>query len=128
MLPGLIECHSHPLFAGSRHAEYQLRLAGASLAEIASAGGGIWSTVLATREATDDQLLTALRAAYERILSSGVTTLEVKSGYGLTAEHELHQLELLDASRALTPLCLVVSYLGAHVVPSGIDADTYTRT
>lgn len=126
VLPGLIECHSHPLFAGSRHAEYQLRLAGASLAEIASAGGGIWSTVLATREATDDQLLTGLRAAYERILASGVTTLEVKSGYGLTAEHELHQLELLDQSRALTPLSLVVSFLGAHVVPSGIDADAYT--
>ena len=127
VLPGLIECHSHPLFAGSRHAEYQLRLAGASLAEIASAGGGIWSTVLATRDATDDQLLAALRSAYERILAGGVTTLEVKSGYGLTADHELHQLELLDASRALTPLSLVVSYLGAHVVPAGIDADTYTE-
>jgi imidazolonepropionase len=126
VLPGLIECHSHPLFAGSRHAEYQLRLAGASLAEIASAGGGIWSTVLATRAATDDDLLAALSSAYERILASGVTTLEVKSGYGLTAEHELHQLELLDGSRALTPLSLVVSFLGAHVVPSGIDA-TPTR-
>lgn len=126
VLPGLIECHSHPLFAGSRHAEYQLRLAGASLAEIASAGGGIWSTVLATRAATDDDLLAALSSAYERILASGVTTLEVKSGYGLTAEHELHQLELLDGSRALTPLSLVVSFLGAHVVPSGIDADAYT--
>ena len=126
MLPGLIECHSHPLFAGSRHGEYQLRLAGASLAEIASAGGGIWSTVLATREASDEELLDGLRGAVRAILASGVTTLEVKSGYGLTAEHELHQLELLDASRTLTPLCLVISFLGAHVVPSGVDADAYT--
>jgi imidazolonepropionase len=126
VLPGLIECHSHPLFAGHRHVEYQLRLDGASLAEIAAAGGGIWSTVLATRGASDDELLEALGAAYERILAAGVTTLEVKSGYGLTPDHELHQLELLDASRSLTPLGLVVSFLGAHVVPPGVDAGAYT--
>lgn len=126
VLPGLIECHSHPLFAGHRHAEYQLRLGGASLAEIAAAGGGIWSTVIATREASDEELLAALRSAYERILAAGVTTLEVKSGYGLTPEHELHQLELLAGSRTMTPLSLVVSYLGAHVVPTGVDADAYT--
>ena len=89
VLPGLIECHSHPLFAGSRHAEYAKRLAGASLAEIAAAGGGIWASVLATRDASDDQLTAHLAAAYRRILAGGVTTLEVKSGYGLTAETEL---------------------------------------
>ena len=80
VLPGLIECHSHPLFAGSRHAEYAKRLAGASLAEIAAAGGGIWASVLATREASDDQLTAQLAGAYRRILAGGVTTLEVKSG------------------------------------------------
>ena len=127
VLPGLIECHSHPLFAGHRHAEYQLRLQGASLAEIAAAGGGIWSTVLATHAASDPELLAALDSAYARILRSGVTTLEVKSGYGLTADHELHHLELLEHSRQLTPLSLVISYLGAHVVPDGLDADTYTN-
>jgi imidazolonepropionase len=126
ILPGLIECHSHPLFAGSRHAEYQLRLEGASLDDIARAGGGIWSTVIATREASDEQLLAGLRAAYGRILAAGVTTLEVKSGYGLTADHELRQLELLHASRGLTPLSLVISFLGAHVVPAGLDGDAYT--
>ena len=90
VLPGLIECHSHPLFAGSRHAEYAKRLAGASLAEIAAAGGGIWASVLATRERRQTTQLTAqLAAAYRRILAGGVTTLEVKSGYGLTAETEL---------------------------------------
>ncbi len=91
-----------------------------------AAGGGIWSTVLATREAADGELMAGLDAAYARILSGGVTTLEVKSGYGLAPEHELHQLELLDESRAITPLSLVVSYLGAHVVPDGVSADAYT--
>ena len=126
VLPGLIECHSHPLFSGKRHAEYQLRLEGASVEEIMAAGGGIWSTVIATREAADDELMAALDDAYAQILASGVTTLEVKSGYGLTPEHELHQLELLERSREITPLQLVISYLGAHVVPEGVSADAYT--
>jgi imidazolonepropionase len=126
VLPGLIECHSHPLFAGSRHAEYAKRLAGASLAEIAAGGGGIWASVLATREAGDAQLTAQLAAAYRRILAGGVTTLEVKSGYGLTAETELHQLELLARSRSLTPLNLFISFLGAHVVPAGMEAEAYT--
>jgi imidazolonepropionase len=127
VLPGLIECHSHALFAGSRHAEYARRLAGASLPEVAAEGGGIWSTVRATREASDAQLLEHLVAAYRKILAAGVTTLEVKSGYGLTAEHELHQLELLRTSRERTPLSLVISFLGAHVVPDGVSSDAYVE-
>ncbi len=94
MLPGLIECHSHPLFAGSRHAEYSAArraLHSPEIAEPPAAVSGRRFSPLG--EATDDQLLTGLQAAYERILASGVTTLEVKSGYGLTAEQELHQLE-----------------------------------
>jgi imidazolonepropionase len=126
VLPGLVECHSHPLFAGSRHAEYAKRLAGASLAQIAAQGGGIWASVLATRAAGDDELVAHLGDAYRRILAGGVTTLEVKSGYGLTAESELHQLRLLDRSRALTPLRLKISFLGAHVVPAGEQAEAYT--
>jgi imidazolonepropionase len=125
VLPGLIECHSHPLFAGERHLEYAKRLGGASLAEIAAAGGGIWASVLATRAASSEELLEGLRSAYERILAGGVTTLEVKSGYGLTLREELRQLELLDRSRSTTPMELVVTFLGAHVVPAGTDADTY---
>jgi imidazolonepropionase len=125
VVPGLIECHSHPLFAGERHAEYAERLGGASLAEVAARGGGIWASVLATRAASDDDLLEALRHAYPRILAGGVTTLEAKSGYGLTLSEELRQLELLERSRAFTPLELVITFLGAHVVPAGIDPDAY---
>jgi imidazolonepropionase len=125
VLPGLVECHSHPLFAGERHLEYAKRLAGASLAEIAAAGGGIWASVLATRAASSDELLDGLRHAYGRILAGGVTTLEVKSGYGLTRSEELRQLELLQHSRSMTPLRLVITFLGAHVVPAGVDAEAY---
>ncbi|MGH2856072.1 MAG: imidazolonepropionase [Solirubrobacteraceae bacterium] len=126
VLPGLIECHSHPLFAFRRHGEYSRRLAGATLQEIAAEGGGIWATVQSTRAAEDAELIAGLRIAYERILAGGVTTLEVKSGYGLTEATELHQLRLLAESRSLTPLSLVISFLGAHVVPADTDADTYT--
>jgi imidazolonepropionase len=125
VLPGLIECHSHPLFAGERHAEYAERLAGATLAEIAARGGGIWASVLSTRAAASEELLEGLRRAYARILAGGVTTLEVKSGYGLSEAEELRQLELLERSRSFTPLQLVVTFLGAHVVPAGVQADAY---
>ena len=117
VLPGFVECHSHPLFAGERHDEYAERLGGATLAEVAARGGGIWRSVVATRGASDDELLARLDAAYRRILAGGATTLEVKSGYGLTVADELHQLELLDRSRPATPMDLVVTFLGAHVVP-----------
>jgi imidazolonepropionase len=125
VLPGLVECHSHPLFAGERHAEYAERLAGASLAEIAARGGGIWASVVATRAASSEELLAGLRGAYARILAGGVTTLEVKSGYGLTLDEELRQLQLLERSRVFTPLELVITFLGAHVVPAGVEADAY---
>ena len=126
VVPGLVECHSHPIFDGERHDEYAERLGGASLAEVAARGGGIWRSVLATRAADDDVLLERLAAAYARVLKGGVTTLEVKSGYGLTVAEELRSLRLLEASRALTQMDLVVTFLGAHVVPRGLEAQDYT--
>lgn len=123
VLPGLVECHSHPIFGGERYHEYAERLAGASLAEVAARGGGIWSSVVATRAADDDTLRARLAVAYRRILRSGVTTLEVKSGYGLTVAEELRQLELLAGSRGTTALDLVITFLGAHVVPRDIAGD-----
>lgn len=123
VLPGLVECHSHPLFAGERHHEYAERLAGASLAEVAERGGGIWSSVVATRQADDDELMERLTRALRRIMSGGVTTLEVKSGYGLTVSEELRQLELLQRARSSTPMELAITFLGAHVVPRDLDGD-----
>lgn len=122
VMPGLVECHSHPLFGGERHDEYAERLGGASLAEVAARGGGIWASVVATRDAHDDELLANMAGAFDRMVRGGITTAEVKSGYGLTVADELHQLELLEATRDLTPMDLVVTFLGAHVVPRDIDA------
>lgn len=127
ILPGLVECHSHPLFAGERCHEYAARLAGASLAEVAARGGGIWSSVLATRQASDAELLGRLQVALQRILHGGVTTLEVKSGYGLTVPEELRQLDLLRRARALTPMQLAITFLGAHVVPHDLDSPATER-
>ena len=122
VLPGLVECHSHPIFGGERHQEYAERLGGASLAEVAARGGGIWSSVVASRTASDHDLSSRLDTVYRRIAAGGVTTLEVKSGYGLTTEEELRELRLLEDSRRLTPLELVITFLGAHVVPRDIGA------
>lgn len=122
VLPGLVECHSHPLFGGDRHDEYAERLGGASLADVAARGGGIWSSVVATRAADDAQLLANLGRAFDRMVRGGITTAEVKSGYGLTVADELHQLDLLNNARGLTPMELVITFLGAHVVPRDIDA------
>ena len=124
VLPGLVECHSHALFDGERHDEYAERLGGATLAEVASRGGGIWRSVFATRNATSETLTDNLLRAYKKILAGGVTTLEVKSGYGLTVESELAQLDVLQRSRTLTPMQLVVTFLGAHVVPRDLVADS----
>jgi imidazolonepropionase len=127
VLPGLVECHSHPLFAGERSHEYAERLGGASLAEVAARGGGIWSSVVATRNAGNDELLERLGASMRRILAGGVTTLEVKSGYGLTVDEELRGLELLQRARSLTPMQLAITFLGAHVVPRDLDGDAIER-
>ena len=117
VLPGLIECHCHPIFAGRRHGEYARRLQGASSREIRAEGGGIWSTILTTREAEDRELLERAAEAYGQILAGGVTTLEVKSGYGLTKDQELRLLRLLRESASRTPMDLVFTFLGAHIAP-----------
>lgn len=129
VLPGLVECHSHPLFAGERFDEFKLRLGGTSLAEVARRGGGIWRSVSDTRDSTPEALMQRVSRAYDRILTGGVTTLEVKSGYGLTLEHELQHLEILEESRNRTNLDLVISFLGAHIVPrESENGAAYTAT
>ncbi|ACG76879.1 imidazolone-5-propionate hydrolase [Phenylobacterium zucineum HLK1] len=123
--PGLIDCHTHLVYAGDRAHEFELRLAGATYEEIARAGGGIASTVAATRAATEAELTAAARPRLESLVAEGVTTVEIKSGYGLSTAGELKQLR---AARALGDAATIVtSFLGAHAVPSEYagDPDAY---
>jgi imidazolonepropionase len=115
--PGLIDCHTHAVFAGHRAIEFELRLKGASYEEIARAGGGILSTVSATRSATEDQLLASALPRIDQLIASGVTTVEVKSGYGLTVADEL---KLLRAARRIgleRRVIVKTTHLAAHAIP-----------
>lgn len=114
-LPGLVDCHTHALWAGSRAGEWSRRLAGESYLDIAQAGGGILSTVRATRQASDEVLAELLESRLRRSLEQGVTTVEVKTGYGLDAHHELRHLALL--ARGGWPVTVLPTLLAAHTVP-----------
>ena len=115
--PGLIDCHTHLVFGGNRAAEFEQRLNGASYEEIARAGGGIQSTVNATRAASDAQLLQAAVRRAARLCAEGVTTLEIKSGYGLNLEHELRMLRIARAVGEELPLSVRATFLGLHALP-----------
>jgi imidazolonepropionase len=123
--PGLVDAHAHPIFGGDRAGEFALRAAGATYLEIARAGGGIASTMKATREATDEELLAAAAARLARSLRHGVTTMEAKTGYALSVDGELRLLRLLAELNGRQPLTLVSTLLGAHVVPPGEDRAAY---
>ena len=125
VLPGLVEAHSHPVFAGSRYMEYGRRLGGASLDEIVAEGGGIWNSVLTTRAAGDDLLLNQVNDAAQAMLNDGITTAEMKSGYGLTVEQELRSLAILAKAAQTSTISIVPTFLGAHVVPAGMTAEAY---
>ena len=118
-MPGLVDPHTHTTFAGSRARDFERRLAGESYTAILEAGGGIHSTVAATRAATEDTLVALTRARLDGMLHRGVTTVEIKSGYGLTAEHEAKMLRA--ARRAAGPVDVVTTFLGAHARPPGED-------
>jgi imidazolonepropionase len=117
MTPGLIDCHTHLIHAGSRAKEFEMRLEGASYAEIARAGGGIVSTVKATREASEEELIAGGARRLACLLAEGVTTVEIKSGYGLDVETELRMLRAARALGRGHPVDVVTSYLGAHALP-----------
>lgn len=119
--PGLIDCHTHLVHAGNRAREFEMRLEGASYEEIARAGGGIVSTMKATREASEEELVAASLPRLDALLREGVTTVEIKSGYGLTLAHER---KMLSAARALGErrgVRVVTTFLGAHAVPPEFD-------
>jgi imidazolonepropionase len=116
-LPGFVDAHTHPVFAGTRADEFERRTEGATYQEIAAAGGGIRATVRRTREATEDDLVAASRRYREWFLRGGTTTIEAKSGYGLSVEDELKILRALKRLDGEGALRYVPTFLGAHDVP-----------
>ena len=124
--PGLVDCHTHLVFAGDRAAEFEMRLAGASYEELARAGGGILSTVRSTRSAEVEGLVEASLPRLDRLLADGVTTIEIKSGYGLDANTELKQLRAARALATRRQVDVVTTFLGAHALPPEYDdKDSY---
>lgn len=125
--PGLIDCHTHLVHAGNRAREFELRLQGASYEEIARAGGGIVSTMKATREASEDELIAASLPRLDALLAEGVTTVEIKSGYGLTLADERKMLRVARALADERAVRVVTTFLGAHALPPEYrdDADGY---
>ena len=117
VMPGFVDPHTHLVFASSREDEFELRLRGATYMEIMAAGGGIMSTVQATRAATLSQLIAQSRGRLDRMLAYGTTTAEAKSGYGLNVDDELKMLEAIRQLDATHPIDLVPTFLGAHAVP-----------
>jgi imidazolonepropionase len=127
--PGLIDCHTHLVYAGNRARELEMRLAGKTYAQIAQAGGGIASTVAATRAASNAQLRAATSTRLQALMDEGVTTVEIKSGYGLDTEHELRCLRIARSLAADHAVSISTTLLGAHTVPPEFKgrADEYVE-
>jgi imidazolonepropionase len=125
--PGLVDCHTHLVYAGDRAREFEMRLEGASYEDIARAGGGIRSTLAATRAASDEALWFGARQRAQALMAEGVTTLEVKSGYGLSLEHEARCLRVARRLGRELPLSVRTTCLAAHALPPEFDgrADDY---
>ncbi len=121
VLPGLVDCHTHTVFAGTRENEFVRRIEGKTYEQIAREGGGIRVTVDAVRAASVEGLVELALPRLQRMLEHGVTTVEIKSGYGLSVEHELKMLEAIRRLQGLQPIELVPTYLGAHTTPGEFD-------
>ncbi|PSJ44041.1 imidazolonepropionase [Zobellella endophytica] len=127
LTPGLVDCHTHLVYGGNRAGEFEARLEGKSYEEIARAGGGILSTVRATRAASEEELFAAARPRLEALMADGVTTVEIKSGYGLDLENELKMLRVARRLGRELKVRVVTTLLGAHALPPEYkdDADGY---
>lgn len=123
--PGLIDCHTHLVFAGNRASEFEQRLNGKSYEEIARQGGGIMSTVRATRAASEEELIENCLRRLAALGAEGVTTVEVKSGYGLAPEHELRMLRVAKEAGRQDGLRVVPTFLGLHALPPGMPRDEF---
>ena len=125
VLPGFVDAHTHLVFAGNRLDDFERRARGETYEQIAKAGGGIWSTVEKTRAASDADLLSQAKKHAEWFLRCGTTTVEAKSGYGLTLDDELKILRVMRRLKEETSLEIVPTFLGAHAVPRHMNADEY---
>ena len=125
--PGLVDCHTHIVHGGNRAHEFELRLAGATYEELARAGGGIVSTMKATRTASEDELVASALPRVDALMAEGVTTLEVKSGYGLERAAEMKSLKAARRLGEVRPLTVTTTFLGAHALPpeAAGDKDSY---
>lgn len=123
MTPGLIDCHTHLIYGGDRIGEFEQRLNGASYEDIAKAGGGILSTVKATRAATEGELIESAKKRLQHFKSEGVTTIEIKSGYGLDLDTELKMLSAARALNISTAIDVIPTFLGAHALPPEFKDD-----
>ena len=125
--PGLVDCHTHLVFGGTRANEHAMRRAGASYSEIAEAGGGIASTVAATKAASADELRDSARRRLHALIAGGVTTIEIKSGYGLDTASEVRLLNTAKAIGRDTAVRIVPTLLALHALPAGADRDAYVK-
>jgi imidazolonepropionase len=121
--PGLIDCHTHLVHGGDRAHEFELRLQGATYEDIARSGGGILSTVAATRKASEEELIASALPRLDALIAEGVTTVEVKSGYGLSLEYEAKQLRAARALAARRDVDIVTTFLAAHALPAEANGD-----
>lgn len=117
VLPGFVDCHTHPVFGATREEEFELRIKGKAYEEIAKAGGGIRSSVRSLRELSKEELIELALPRLDRFLSYGTTTIEAKSGYGLSLKDEIKILEVIKKLNQIHPLDLVPTFLGAHEIP-----------
>jgi imidazolonepropionase len=118
ILPGLIECHTHIAFAGSRANEFREKISGVSYEEIAKRGGGINSTVQAVRKATFEELVNLMKPRIDNFITQGITALEIKSGYGLDFENEIKLLQVINYLNEIYQIDIIPTFLGAHTVPN----------
>ena len=121
--PGLVECHTHTVFAGSRADEFRMKLEGTDYEEIAKKGGGIISTVKAVRESSFDELVEIVKPRIDYFIAQGITTLEIKSGYGLSFYDEIKLLQVIQHLNKIYPIDIIATFLGAHTYPPEYKKD-----